>query len=127
MRLPWIFPLEKVVAAPTTGTQGAAVIGGSRRSRNVRARIAAVQRARARATQEDGEEDDDEGEGEGDMEEGLEELDQPKFTGKIGTKKLRKIQEKAEKKAMREVGGSHNSSQLLVIVCVCFFWYTGRK
>lgn len=39
----------------------------------------------------------------GEYEEALPEM---KLPGKIGTKKLRKIQEKAERKAMREVGDS---------------------
>ncbi len=59
--------------------------------------MAAVQRARGQAEpapEEDGDDDID-----GEEEPGDEKIP----TGKIGTKKLRRIQEKAEKKAMREV------------------------
>ncbi len=68
-----------------------------RRSRNIRSRVAAVQRARGQVEptlEEDGDHDNDEEEEPG---------DEKIPTGKIGTKKLRRIQEKAEKKAVREV------------------------
>lgn len=83
--------------------------GGMRRTRNIRSRIAAVQRERARqaetiqqeAAEEDEREDDvaDAGSFDEEEDEGLK-----AFSGKkVGTKKLRRLQEKAEKKAMREV------------------------
>lgn len=93
------------------GGQRAEMAGGMRRTRNVRSRIAAVQRERARqaatiqreAAEEDEREDDDEVADVGNFvdeeDEGLK-----AFSGKkVGTKKLRRLQEKAEKKAMREV------------------------
>ena len=76
-----------------------------RRARNIRARVAAVQRARGQIEnipEESQEEDEEEG---SDMFERAEkdEEEQKLYTGKIGTKKLKKIQEKAERKAAREV------------------------
>ncbi|XP_064382966.1 DDRGK domain-containing protein 1-like [Halichondria panicea] len=84
------------------GGESAVITGGvRRRSRNIRSRLAAVQRARGQVEpipEEDGEEDDGDG-GDG-IGEGIEEENIP--SGKIGTKKLKRIQEKAERKAMRE-------------------------
>lgn len=82
------------------------VAGGVRRhqSRNVRARLAAVRRARGEGPDPILEEE--EGEDTGRVEELTEELverEEVKVGGKVGTKKLRRIQEKAERKAMREV------------------------
>lgn len=82
--------------------------GGMRRTRNVRSRVEAAQRARrALAVQEerptnDIDADDDDAGIDGFNEEEDETL--KAFSNKkIGTKKLRKLQEKAEKKAQREV------------------------
>ena len=89
--------------------RAAVVAGGARRpqARNVRARVAALQRARGEGPREWEEEGS---EGEDEMDEYVEELveemvgrEERKGTAKIGTKKLRRIQEKAERKAMREV------------------------
>lgn len=90
--------------------EGEVIPRQQRRARNLQARAAALRRARAAATgQENGEE------GEGILEEvdlwvfkygtftvGGDDDDEFQFQ-KIGTKKLRKIKEKAERKAMREV------------------------
>ena len=82
--------------------------GGMRRTRNVRSRVEAAQRARrAPAVQEEQptnviDADDDDAGIDGFNEEEDETL--KAFSNKkIGTKKLRKLQEKAEKKAQREV------------------------
>ena len=84
--------------------------GGMRRTRNIRSRIAAVQRERARQAatiqQEVAAEADEREDDEADAENFDEEEDEglKAFSGKkVGTKKLRRLQEKAEKKAMREV------------------------
>ena len=79
------------------------VAGGVRRARNVRARLAAVQRARGQIENipEERQEDEEEEEGSNLFEKAEEE--QKLHTGKIGTKKLKKIQEKAERKVAREV------------------------
>ena len=81
--------------------------GGMRRTRNVRSRFAAAQRARqAPAVQEEPAvndlDTDDEDTGIGGFAEEDETL--KAFSNKkIGTKKLRRLQEKAEKKVQREV------------------------
>ena len=100
------------------------MVGGARRVRNMRARAAARARARAAAAAEEEEEEEEENyegkdwwnseiqctllhcyclaefsDDEFILPEGLAQAG----VGKIGTKKLRKLQYKAEKKAMREV------------------------
>ena len=83
--------------------------GGMRRTRNVRSRIAAVQRERARQATiilEEAEGEDEREDDVADAGNSVEEEDEAlkAFSGKkVGTKKLRRLQEKAEKKAMREV------------------------
>lgn len=79
------------------------VAGGVRRARNIRARVAAVQRARGQTenSPEENQEDDEE---ENNLLEGVgNDEDSKIYGGKIGTKKLKRIQEKAERKAAREV------------------------
>ncbi len=84
--------------------------GGMRRTRNVRSRVAAAQRARqAPAVQEepavnDLDTDDEDTGTVGFADEEEDETLKAFSNKKIGTKKLRRIQEKAEKKAQREVG-----------------------
>ena len=80
------------------------IAGGVRRARNVRARLAAVQRARGQIENipEESQEDEEEEEEGSNLFEKAEE-EQKLHTGKIGTKKLKKIQEKAERKVAREV------------------------
>lgn len=80
------------------------IAGGVRRSRNIRSRLAAVQRARGQVETIPEEEAEGE-EGEGVEGVGVEAGEEKMPTGKIGTKKLRRIQEKAERKAQREVCG----------------------
>lgn len=88
--------------------------GGVRRpqSRSVRARVAALQRARGEDTevmglsQDVSDMEEEEEEGERDYEEELvEEMveREERKVGKVGTKKLKRIQEKAERKVAREV------------------------
>ena len=82
--------------------------GGMRRTRNVRSRVAAAQRARqAPAVQEESVvndlDSDDEYTGTTGFAEEEDETLKAFSNKKIGTKKLRKLQEKAEKKAQREV------------------------
>lgn len=79
-----------------------------RRTRNVRSRFAAAQRARqAPAVQEEPAvndlDTDDEDTGIGGFAEEEDETLKAFSNKKIGTKKLRRLQEKAEKKAQREV------------------------
>lgn len=87
-------------------SHGSSGVGGApRRSRNVRSRLVAMQRARQAAAipEEEGEEEDRESEEEEEEEDEMDEfLKDHKLPGKVGTKKLRKLQEKAEKKARRE-------------------------
>lgn len=91
------------------GGQRAEMAGGMRRTRNVRSRFAAAQRERARQAASIQQEAVEEDEGEEDVADAenffFEEDEGMKaFSGKkVGTKKLRRLQEKAEKKAMREV------------------------
>lgn len=85
---------------------GAVVAGGARRSqsRNVRARLAALQRARREGPMEEdtgGMEEEEEDDDVEEMVESMIEREERKV-GKVGTKKLRRIQEKAERKAMHE-------------------------
>lgn len=95
------------------GGQRAEMAGGMRRSRNLRSRLAAVQRTRQVPTiQEEADEhnkdnDADTGDYAEEEDEGLKAFSNKK----VGTKRLRKLQEKAEKKAMREVCSP--------VVCVC--------
>lgn len=82
--------------------------GGMRRTRNVRSRVAAAQRARqAPAVLEEPAvndlDTDDEDTGTTGFAEEEDETLKAFSSKKIGTKKLRKLQEKAEKKAQREV------------------------
>ena len=81
--------------------------GGMRRTRNVRSRVAAAQRARqAPVVQEEPANDldtDDDDIGVGGFDEEEDETLKAFNNKKIGTKKLRRLQEKAEKKAQREV------------------------
>lgn len=78
--------------------------GGVRRPRNIRSRIAAAQRARQAPTQQETAVEEEGGELESNSSE-EEDEGLKAFSGKkVGTKKLRRLQEKAEKKAMREVG-----------------------
>lgn len=103
------------------------MVGGTRRARAARHRLAA-QRARAAAAAEAEAREDMGGErvreregesvlvfhctdglvntglGQEGMEEEEEEVEELKTAGKVGTKKLRKLQEKADRKAQREVG-----------------------
>ena len=97
---------EKTGAARAAagGGQGVVIAGGVRRSRNIRSRLAAVQRARGQVETIPEEEAEGE-EGEGVEGVGVEAGEEKMPTGKIGTKKLRRIQEKAERKAQREVCG----------------------
>lgn len=100
------------MAAPREG-RAAVVAGGVRRpqSRSVRARVAALQRARGEDTEvmglsQDVSDMEEEEEGERNYEEELvEEMveREERKVGKVGTKKLKKIQEKAERKVAREV------------------------
>ena len=82
--------------------------GGMRRTRNVRSRVAAAQRARQapavweESTTNDLDTDDEDTAVGGFVEEEDETL-KAFSSKKIGTKKLRRLQEKAEKKAQREV------------------------
>lgn len=85
--------------------------GGMRRPRNLRSRLAAAQRERARQTPTIQEAPGEEREEDEDVEDSVEEADEGMavFSGKkVGTKKLRRLQEKAEKKAMREVSSVIN-------------------
>lgn len=96
---------------------GAAVVaGGARRpqSRNMRARVAALRRARGEEEQVmgganwEGSEDEEEHRYE-EEQRYVEEMlaKEERKAGKIGTKKLKRIQEKAERKSMREVRCVH--------------------
>ncbi len=100
---PFVVETEKT-RPRVVGGESAVVTGGvRRRSRNIRSRLAAVQRARGQVEpipEEDGDEGAGDGGGDG-GDDGIEEENIP--SGKIGTKKLKRIQEKAERKAMREV------------------------
>jgi hypothetical protein len=101
---------ERDVPVPAIGT--AVVAGGARRpqSRNVRARVAALRRARgedepvavggAQVGQDDSGEEEERY-----VDELVDEMveKEERKAGKVGTKKLKRIQEKAERKAMREV------------------------
>ena len=99
----WYFPgvlLSQVISCPPVqegrDNDTAEVVGGRPgpiQSRNLRARVAALRRARgADPVEEEGEEEEmTTGPGE------------EMKVGKIGTKKLKRIQEKAEKKVLREV------------------------
>ncbi len=110
---PCVVEIEKT-RPRVVGGESAVITGGvRRRSRNIRSRLAAVQRARGQVEpipEEDGEEVND-GDGGDSIGEGIEEENIP--SGKIGTKKLKRIQEKAERKAMREV-----TSRQCVGVCL---------
>ena len=82
--------------------------GGMRRTRNVRARVAAAQRARQAPVVQEAPaindlDTDDEDTGIGGFAEEEDETLKAFSNKKIGTKKLRRLQEKAEKKAQREV------------------------
>lgn len=91
---------------------GAAVVaGGARRpqSRNLRARVAALRRARGEdepviGTNQDVSDEEDGGRYVEELvDEMLEKEERKVGGGKVGTKKLKRIQEKAERKAQREV------------------------
>lgn len=89
------------------GRGGGIVVGGARQPqqrRNLRARLAALQRARGQLHRVDEVEGGSSSSGDDELDSGVEEGEGEKeFEGKIGTKKLRRIREKAERKAMREV------------------------
>ena len=97
------------------------VAGGVRRhqSRNVRARLAAVRRARGEGHTEEAVEEvdweDEGGQGVAAVEE-MVEREEAKVGGKVGTKKLRRIQEKAERKAMREVSNGQGDLQGYILL-----------
>lgn len=92
------------------------MVAGARRpqARNVRSRVAALRRARGEGPvlgpviereHEDSDGENEAGSG-GYVEELVDEMvgrEEAKVGGKVGTKKLKRIQEKAERKAMREV------------------------
>lgn len=87
------------------------VAGGARRpqSRNLRARVAALRRARGEdepviGTNQDVSDEEDGGRYVEELvDEMLEKEERKVGGGKVGTKKLKRIQEKAERKAQREV------------------------
>lgn len=96
----------------TEGTErqarGTAVAARHAQPRNVRARVAALRRARGEGPRETGLDDSGEEEVDGGhveelMGEMLDKEERKVGGGKIGTKKLKRIQEKAEKKVAREV------------------------
>lgn len=95
---------QQAVVAPSEGNDDpqseGANVGRARRRRNLGSRIALAQRRTREAAPED---EDDGGDGDERGEGGEEEEnDISQLVGKVGTKKLRKLQEKADKKAMRE-------------------------
>ena len=95
--------VDSQTAARPVG-QRVEMTGGVRRTRNIRSRIAAAQRARQAPTQQETAVEEEGGEVESNSSE-EEDEGLKAFSGKkVGTKKLRRLQEKAEKKAMREVG-----------------------
>lgn len=79
---------------------------GPIQSRNLRARVAALRRARGAGPVEEEEEEEVAATGE----------KEDKKLGKIGTKKLKRIQEKAEKKVVREVCVSQGEMEGVVRV-----------
>lgn len=107
--------------------EGEVVPRQQRRARNLQARAAALRRARAAVG---GQENGEEGEGKCSCDLRVNTLyieyidvvggDDGEFQfQKIGTKKLRKIKEKAERKAMREVCFLNVSPSICASVCKC--------
>lgn len=94
---------------------GQARVGGAGRGarpqgrRNLHRRLAALQRARGQLYRVEDDEDEEASSSDDDDEpdSGVEEGTERKTVGKIGTKKLRRIQEKAERKQRREVRETH--------------------
>jgi hypothetical protein len=80
----------------------AARVGGTRRNRTMRAQVEYARRMRGEVIDEEDEDDEEEYGNDAGFED-EDEMDEERLSsGKMGTKKLRKLQAKAEKKAMRE-------------------------
>ena len=90
--------------ARPVGGQGERVARPQAR-RNIRMRLAALHRARGQLYRVDEDEEGSSSSGE-EPDGGVEEEMEKKLSGKIGTKKMKRIQEKAERRERREVGVS---------------------
>ena len=89
------------------GREGMGAAGAGRRQgrRNIRMRLAALQRARGELYRVEEDEEASSSEDDDEPDTGVEEGLDKKISGKMGTKKLKRIQEKAERRQMREVCG----------------------